>query len=247
MAKGDTCEVCGTTEGKIYNSKKYGMILCEKHYDKMKTRGTTDAPEPHYTDIAGERFGRLLAIERIDGKWLCECDCGNKTMVNFSSLNRGDTKSCGCIKRELVSKKNTTHGYSKTPTYNTWRAMKERCENPGNKRYHEYHDRGITVCDEWHSFENFLRDMGKRPEGTTLERLDNDLGYYKDNCKWATNIEQANNRRNNHVITYENQSKTLMQWSRLMGIHRETLRARLKQGWDIGRTIEYYGIKEVSA
>lgn len=207
-------------------------------------------------DLTGNVFGRLTVIQRGENQgdkvtWLCQCSCGSQVSVITSSLRRGDTKSCGCLFKESLIKRNTTHGNMKrgngTKTYNTWRGMIARCEDPLNKRYDNYHGKGIEVCEEWHDFSVFLGDMGERPKGLTLDRIDNTKGYYKDNCRWATLSEQANNRSNNNLQTSNGKTMTIMQWSKYLGVHRNTLSNRMKQGWDFDAVVKYYESKKVIA
>jgi hypothetical protein len=173
----------------------------------------------------GKVYERLTVLERSDNDkygqatWLCKCSCGNLTTVTGALLRSGNTKSCGCLNLDRVAEMGkewgskhqhmateavTTHGHHKngkpTRTYKTWQCMKQRCFNPNAPNYHLYGGRGITVCDRWKdSFENFLQDMGERPEGTTLDRINPFQSYTPDNCRWATPTQQNNNKRSNYL------------------------------------------------
>ena len=144
-------------------------------------------------DLTGKRFGRLFVLSVADRKYhlICVCDCGNKCTVAISSLKSGSTQSCGCLRLE----RSKTHGMSHIPEFRVWNSMLERCNNPNNKRYCDYGGRGIKVCERWMDFKNFIADMGFRPKGLTLERINNDKGYSPSNCKWDTGENQARNRR----------------------------------------------------
>jgi len=138
-------------------------------------------------DIAGNRFGRMVAIRdngSSDGRrtWLCRCDCGAEKTVLGSDLRRGSVKSCGCLV--------VTHGRSRSSTYKSWQMMHQRCGNPANDNYRRYGARGVTVCPRWDAFEAFLSDMGERPAGTSLDRRDSAGHYEPDNCRWATRRQQ---------------------------------------------------------
>jgi hypothetical protein len=160
-----------------------------------------------FNNLTGKRFGGLLAICRLSGTisgqtpWLCACDCDpTKAFITSSSrLLSGDTSSCGCLKKELLALRRTTHGHTKghkfSAAYTCWANMVTRCTNPKDKRWKDYGGRGIKVCDEWRVFIGFYAAMGDPPEGLTLDRKNNDGNYEKDNCQWATDEQQARNKR----------------------------------------------------
>ena len=160
-----------------------------------------------FLDLCGRRFRRLVAqwpAGRDKTKpprtcWLCLCDCGNLLIVPTGRLTSGNTKSCGCLKPQRISEVKTTHGHTagglQSPTYRSWYSMLARCYRPSSSRYYAYGHLGIKVCERWRTFENFLADMGERPPGKTLDRI-NPYGHYDpSNCRWATDLEQARNRR----------------------------------------------------
>lgn len=127
------------------------------------------------------------------------------------------------------------HGHYGAPTYNSWRNMLARCQDPKNDQYEDYHGRGITVCDRWQEFANFFEDMGERPEGKTIDRIENDKGYFKENCRWADDFQQGRNKRNNRLITYKGETKCMTEWAELLGFKLTMLRHRLDKGWDVER------------
>ena len=191
--------------------------------------------------LAGKTFSRLTVIEPTKERdsqglivWLCKCSCGNTVKISGRSIARGKTKSCGCLQIEAIketSKLSITHGRSKDGVYWVWRGMIKRCHSKTNKGYKKYGGRGISVCERWHKFENFLSDMGDPAGNLSIDRIDVNGDYEPNNCRWATSEVQGNNRRTNIVITHNGESLTIAQWSRKTGINRQTLYWRAKQNW----------------
>lgn len=195
-----------------------------------------------HKNLSGSRFGRLLVLDEqstrakdnSDWVWSCVCNCGGNVRVRAKSLKKGTTRSCGCFQRESASKVNTTHGLSKSKEFMSWAAMHTRCTNPNQESFANYGARGISVCERWNSFENFLADMGPKPSPRhTIERMDNERGYNPTNCRWATRAEQNTNTRQNRYLTFKGKTMALSQWAREVGLTGSALTARLNRGWSI--------------
>ena len=225
---GSTNIQCSTNTLNTGHTQSCGCLAKEKRADGRR-RASTDV-----TDLIGERFNRLTVMKHtfINNKthWVCECSCGVEKTVSTYDLRSGSVQSCGCLHKDIV----TTHNKSNSRSYNAWASMKKRCNNPSHKSWDSYGGRGIVVCDRWlESFENFYADMGEPPEGMSLERKNNDLGYSPDNCKWATLVEQQNNRRVNVFIEFEGEHLTVAQLARKYSIDVRLLRKRIQAGWNI--------------
>ena len=206
------------------------------------------------TDLTGKKFNRLTVIgfEGRDwqgkARWRCRCDCGNETVVEGYNLTSGHVKSCGCLNIESIISRSKTHGHSRTgeSIYSVWKEMKARCDNPNNHAYKNYGGRGISVCDEWEaSFQSFYDwSMSNGYDiGLTIDRTDNDGGYSPDNCRWATRLEQANNRRICRKIVFNNEQHTISEWSRILGVKYSKLLDRINSR-NMEDFIEYFSHKE---
>ena len=183
----------------------------------------------------GQRFGKIITISRSEQRiasfvaWNCLCDCGKQFLVRSGELSRGRTNSCGCARRESITK----HGNYRSPTYKSWANMKARCLNPKQSFYKDYGARGSAICKRWiESFPDFLSDMGERPsKNHSIDRIDPNGNYDPDNCRWATQTEQNNNKRITKKITLIETTLSVNEWSRLMGLGRGVIAWRLKDGW----------------
>lgn len=164
---------------------------------------------------------------------LCKCDCGTVKKVHLWNLEGNKTKSCGCLSAALLKERSSTHRMSLTPTHIAWKHMRQRCLSKTCNGYPSYGGRGIAICKRWDKFENFFKDMGVRPKGTSLGRIDNNGDYSPDNCRWETPIEQANNKRNNVFIEYDGKRMTMAQWARHMGVHVSMIFNRMKKPAEI--------------
>ena len=198
-------------------------------------------------NLTGQRYGRLVVLEespirkRHSVSWICKCDCGNITKpLSSDLLRRGHIKSCGCYSTEVRSLTHKKHGKCGSRIYASYRDMLNRCYLTTRKSYKDYGGRGITVCDEWKdSFQAFYEwaIANGYAEGLTIDRIDNDGNYEPSNCRWATDVEQGNNKRNNRLLTYEGKTLSLSQWAKEKRINVTTLHERLSRGWTLEQAL----------
>ena len=201
-------------------------------------------------DLTGQKFGKLKVLELHHrertykkGKkngfrnyYLCQCECGGTKIVRSDGLTSGDTSSCGCIKTVPV---HTTHNLSNHRLYYIWKNIKSRCTNRNNKRYKDYGNRGILICNEWiNNFSNFYNwaMANNYKDSLTIDRIDNNGNYEPSNCRWVTMKANCNNKRNNHLVTYNGKTNTLMEWSEVLKMPYSTLKRRLQRGWSVDKS-----------
>jgi hypothetical protein len=191
-------------------------------------------------DLTGSRYGALVAL-RLGEKhrkatgawWMCACDCGAVKHLPSCDLVAGKISSCGCQHQQRIAQASKTHGRSKSRTYKLWMAMRNRC----NRINQDYSARGITYDKRWDSFENFLADMGEAADGMSLDRIDVNGNYHKENCRWATREQQANNTRANVFLEHNGKRQTVTQWAKELGMKPDKLRSRLRYGWSTERAL----------
>lgn len=197
---------------------------------------------PTLSNLVGEKFSDLTIIERTSERrrgnavYRCLCVCGKETFVPTSNLRSGITKSCGCRKIRVHIK----HNLSRHRSYQAWHNMNRRCYDTTDISFPYYGKRGIKVCDEWLpplGIIQFVKDMGERPQGKSIDRIDNNKGYSKENCRWATNIEQQANTSQNHFITFQGETLCIAEWSRRIGIRADTMRLRVKRGLSVDQVL----------
>lgn len=233
---------CGTEKSVLAISLRSGISKsCVKGHPK----------ELHRKDcVMGAVFGEWVVIDEIrddprnraaprERGVMCRCSCGVERFVRVGNLRRGGSSSCGhdtCVSHGATRYAEIGSEYRKI--YTTWQSMRERCQNNMHRNYHRYGGRGITVCDEWDDFLVFVADMGPRPPGTSLERIDNDGGYSPSNCKWATKVEQCNNRYNTTFVEYDGRKVAMTILAREHGLNPRLVRERLRLGWTITQALK---------
>ncbi len=191
-------------------------------------------------DLTGIRSGRLVVVSLSERRskngntyWNCKCDCGNVTTVYGPHLRNCATKSCGCLGREITSTRSLRHGKSNSTYYRAWSAMLARCRNPKNTFFKDYGGRGIKVCERWTEFSAFFEDMGEKPPGYTIDRIDNNGNYCPENCRWASQQDQQLNKRTTVRFDLNGRAYVIKELLALSpyNIGESTLRARLRSGW----------------
>lgn len=237
------CKNCGKTAIYPIKSLKSGATKNCKFCNRNRAE-----------DLTGQKFGRLSVIRRAErtpdinpsdrsARWLCKCDCGNTIIVSAHSLKSGNTRSCGCFGREARHINFRKHGDWKNPLYNVWQHMKDRCNNPNNTDYYNYGGRGIKVCPEWDGPDGYIKfkedmESGYR-EGLTLDRIDNNKGYYKENCRWTTNLVQQNNKSTSFTVKYYDREYTIAQLCEKYAPDKESREVahRLRNGWTLDEAL----------
>lgn len=242
---------CGNIISEIPSRVLYGH---KKSCGTCNHKNSSCKLEEKINSSVGMRFGKLevLGLAKIPNDCKnyvkCKCDCGNIVNILPNALFCNERKSCGCTKTNNVMLKTSQStssgdfkdGRTKHPLYGTWRQMIERCENPNQKHYDRYGGRGISVCEEWHDFWKFVDwsdSVGGRPDGYTIDRINNDGDYEPSNCRWADQATQKRNTSNNFIVEYNGVSKPLIDWSIETGINHQTLTNRLKRGWSVERAL----------
>lgn len=205
---------------------------------------------PPIKNLVGQRFGFLTVIKLAEKDhrnlvvWECVCDCGNTTIVLGGTLKNGGTKSCGCYRIALVKSRTRRkiHGHCVkgkfSGTYETWKGIKERCQNRKHVQFRNYGGRGIRLCERWQSFEGFLSDMGERPLAHSIDRIDNDGNYEPGNCRWATDDQQRINKRTTFRVMYCGEVRPLAEVTAALGVNHARVYTRMRRlGWSLERAI----------
>lgn len=225
-----TARLSHLLQGKVVSCGCYKDENTSKRFRKTIKEGTHFG----YLKVIREETQRLGHTRRM----LCQCICGSEKAIPLAYLTQGGVKSCGCQKSILCKENATTHGHAGSPTYRAWVDMIKRGK-PDYKNSVRYFDRGIRVACRWKKFKNFLADMGEKPGAEfSLDRIDNDGGYRPGNCRWATRVQQANNKRNNARFTYKRKSYTLAELARMSGQPYQRIQMRLRSGWSVEDAVE---------
>lgn len=203
-------------------------------------------PAYNFKDLTGQKFGRLTVIERAENgkngstRWLCRCECGNEKIIEGGHLRSHKIKSCGCLLTDVLIKRNYTHGMTNTRLFHIWQGIKNRCYNKNFEHYKHYGERGITICKEWkNDFVKFYDwSMNNSYNDTlTIDRIDVNGDYEPSNCRWVKQAEQSRNRRDTVYITYNGETHTFYEWSKITGINQNTLCTRYYRDKKLGEEL----------
>ncbi|CAG4889223.1 hypothetical protein R69919_00688 [Paraburkholderia gardini] len=239
MMRGHTSVVCCCDCGNVKE------ITCSNLRNAQSKSCGCNRVREKYQNLVGKTFGRLTVLDdsRYDGQHRmvdCTCSCGRSTNQPLYAVVDGRVVSCGCHRDAVSRERSTIHGQARkgmvSAEYKTWQEMRKRCENPKVEFYRHYGGRGIKVCDRWQDFENFFADMGSRPSADhSLDRYPDVNGNYEpENCRWATDLEQSNNRRNTPFIEYQGRTQSISDWARELGVKYYSLRNRIVNlGWPV--------------
>ena len=209
-----------------------------------------------YAGIVGKQFGRLTVVSTPNGipdsrtKVLCKCQCGVLKEIMTKNLFLGGAKSCGCANREALERHRRTNGWYEQckdhPLRHVWLGMMCRCYKTNHTFYHRYGGRGIGVCSRWHSFDVFVSDVGPRPEGTSLDRINNDDDYAPENCRWATQREQMAHTSCSRLVEYKGETLPLAHWAKKLQVSHQTLHARFDRGWTVEAAFDVTNLRKVA-
>ena len=204
-------------------------------------------------NLIGRTFGHWTVLSQAEDyitpssgqhrrRWVCQCDCDNKTIQNIleDSLLKGKSCQCKECANKIIGEKNKKHNGSRTRLYQIWRDMKKRCYNSNDKEFHNYGGRGISICEQWrNSYAYFMEWALKNgyTDDLTIERIDVNQNYCPENCIWASQKVQQNNKRTNHLLTYNNETHTIAEWSDITGLNFAVIYARIKYGWSVEQTL----------
>jgi hypothetical protein len=227
------------------------ILLCEKRAGTVRQHrptltARTSEVRMAFMDITGQRFSRLVVLDAAPSKragkhWLCVCDCGNETVVRSDHLRYGKTRSCGCYNSEVAKERQTVHGGNGSRLYNIWQHMRGRCERPTDAAFDRYGGRGITICVEWRDFATFAQWAAENgySDGLSIDRIDNDAGYFPSNCRWASAKTQSRNRGDyNNILTYQGKTACLAEHAEDAGISATTVWERIyRRGWPVERAL----------
>lgn len=219
---------------------------CPSRYNAGMAKKLSDPSDPLIVQHIGKQFGAIVAVKfshiQHDQIWEFECGCGKHFLARLAAVKNGHTRSCGCLLKDVLIRRNTTHGYAardkQSHIYRVWKSMRKRCNNPKSKDFRLYGGKGVKVCSRWQDFKNFHDDMAASYQpGLEIERLDSNGDYSPENCKWGTEREQALNTNRAHLVTFRGETLNLSLWAERFGLAYELLRQRLKAGWSMEESI----------